>query len=275
MAKYRQIQISFWQDGFILTLPPEEKYFYIYLMSNSKTTQCGIYELPLKVIEMETGLSPDRIFELINKFIGYRKIRYNEETREIFLLNWLKHNSLKSPKVRSCAEKELLEVKHIPYQTEFVQLSIQYGYPINRLSIDSGEEEEKEEEQKEEQEQEKVLHNSNLHQERLRKLVIQCNIKGAGIDGLETVYSYIGQADLEVIEKALKKSEGKHVNYFVEIINGMIAEGKTSKDSVRYIQAVPDKKLDLELESRRIEIARNKWIQNGGDPSEFRYPATS
>lgn len=41
MAKYRAIQVDFWEDGFVLDLTPEEKYFYLYLLSNSRTTQCG------------------------------------------------------------------------------------------------------------------------------------------------------------------------------------------------------------------------------------------
>ena len=32
MAKYRQLHTDFWNDGFVLDLTPEEKYFYIYLM---------------------------------------------------------------------------------------------------------------------------------------------------------------------------------------------------------------------------------------------------
>jgi hypothetical protein len=28
---------------------------------------------------------------------------------------------------------------------------------------------------------------------------------------------------------------------------------------------------ELDKETRTIEIARNKWIDNGGDPSEFKY----
>lgn len=160
MAKYRPIHVSYWQDGFILTLPPEEKYFYLYLMTNSKTTQCGIFELPLRVIEMETGLSADRIFELIHKFIDYKKIQYNEETREIFLLNWIKHNSIKSPKIIACCAKELETVKHIPFIQEFGRLCVRYGYPIDTLSILSktgfdmyGEEQEQKREEKQQQEQ--------------------------------------------------------------------------------------------------------------------------
>ena len=55
MAVYRHIHINYWQDGFVLDLTPEEKYFYIYLMTNSKTSQCGIYELHRRIIETETG----------------------------------------------------------------------------------------------------------------------------------------------------------------------------------------------------------------------------
>ncbi|EOP99461.1 ArpU family phage transcriptional regulator [Bacillus cereus VD140] len=46
MAIYRPVQVSYWQDAFVLDLTPEEKYFYLYLMTNSKTSQSGIYELP-------------------------------------------------------------------------------------------------------------------------------------------------------------------------------------------------------------------------------------
>ncbi|MEH7458486.1 replication protein, partial [Bacillus sp. JJ1127] len=36
MAKFRQVHVDFWQDGFVLDLTPEEKYFFLYLMTNSK-----------------------------------------------------------------------------------------------------------------------------------------------------------------------------------------------------------------------------------------------
>ncbi|MCY6354205.1 DnaD domain-containing protein [Clostridium sp. ZS2-4] len=55
MALYRQLQVKFLQDDFVLDLTPEENFFYAYLMTNSKTTQCGIFELPKRIIEMETG----------------------------------------------------------------------------------------------------------------------------------------------------------------------------------------------------------------------------
>lgn len=105
MAKYRQIHIEFWQDGFVLDLTPEEKYFYLYLMTNSKTTQCGIYELPKRIIETETGYNRETVDKLLQRFTDYGKIIYHEPTKEIMILNWIKFNWINSPKVISLIKK--------------------------------------------------------------------------------------------------------------------------------------------------------------------------
>ncbi|MGE7114743.1 DnaD domain protein [Lysinibacillus sp. NPDC047702] len=185
MAKYRNVHTTFWEDGFVLDLTPEEKYFYLYLMTNSNTTQCGIYELPYRVIEMHTGYNRETVQKLLQRFVEYGKITYNESTKEIMLNNWAKYNFINSPKVKKCIEKELLVVKHIPfvrsYVTSLEQLgyridtvsilleeksepkvpntsnsngSIPYPYPINTHSIDYGEEREEEREKEEEKEEE-------------------------------------------------------------------------------------------------------------------------
>ncbi|MEH7458487.1 DnaD domain protein, partial [Bacillus sp. JJ1127] len=83
-------------------------------------------------------------------------IKYNDETKEIFVVNWLKHNKINSPKVKSCIVKELKDTKHIAYVAEFISQCNELGYRIDTstipylngiqsLSKDHGEEEEKEE----------------------------------------------------------------------------------------------------------------------------------
>ena len=76
MAAYRHIHIDYWQDSFVLDLTPEEKYFYIYLMTNSKTTQCGVYSLHNRIMETETGYNRETVEKLIQRFIEYKKIYY-------------------------------------------------------------------------------------------------------------------------------------------------------------------------------------------------------
>jgi hypothetical protein len=68
MAIYRCVRTSFWQDDFVLELTPEEKYFYIYLMTNFKTTQCGIFKLAKKIVETEIGYNRETIEKLIKIF---------------------------------------------------------------------------------------------------------------------------------------------------------------------------------------------------------------
>lgn len=42
MATYRQIYISFWSDTKVCDdFSPEDKYFYIYLLTNPHTNICG------------------------------------------------------------------------------------------------------------------------------------------------------------------------------------------------------------------------------------------
>lgn len=142
MAVYRQLHTSFWQDPFVMTLTPEEKYFFIYLLTNSKTKQCGIYELPIRVAEFETGYNRETVEKLINKFAkNYERIRYDWNTSEVAIRNWSKYNPATNPKIKVCVEKELKQVKNT--------LLIAYVYPMHSLS-----QKEKEKEKEEEKEQE-------------------------------------------------------------------------------------------------------------------------
>lgn len=159
LAKYRNVHIDFWQDGFVLDLTPEEKYFYIYLMTNSKTTQCGIYELPKRIIETETGYNRETVEKLLERFIEYGKIQYNKSSREVILLNWVKYNSINSPKVKTLIKKELGAVKYQPFIELYEKSAIQYGYSMDTVSIDFGEERElrtKKEKEKENKEREEI-----------------------------------------------------------------------------------------------------------------------
>lgn len=147
MAKYRQVHVEFWQDGFVLDLTPEEKYFYLYLMTNSKTSQCGIYELPKRIIETETGYNRETVEKLLQRFIDYDKIAYSDKTKEIMMKNWINYNFINSPKVINCIEKELQKVKQKGFVDHYQTMAKRLGYGIDTLCIDLGEEEEEEKEE--------------------------------------------------------------------------------------------------------------------------------
>lgn len=163
MSKYRQVQVGFWQDGFVLDLTPEEKYFYIYLMTNSKASQIGIYELPKRIIETETGYNRETVEKLLQRFVEYGKIDYNNATKEIMLLNWVRHNWNNSPKVVQRVEEELRSIKHQPFAIRYIEIaneikadtvSIQYPYSIDSLYKQEIRDKEKDKEKDKEQQQE-------------------------------------------------------------------------------------------------------------------------
>lgn len=133
MAKYRQLHITFWQDPYIEDLDPLEKYFYIYLMTNSKTTQCGCYETSMKLIVYETGLSKTDIKLFVKKFSDDKKILFDNDTKEFLLINWLRHNSFLSPKVKKCIEKEVSFIKNVNYK-KYIEDVVFHGKSIDRLS---------------------------------------------------------------------------------------------------------------------------------------------
>lgn len=142
MSKYRQVQVGFWQDGFVLDLTPEEKYFYIYLMTNSKASQIGIYELPKRIIETETGYNRETVEKLLKRFIEYKKIQYNDSTKEIMIMNWVRHNWNNSPKVVARVEQELDSVKHIPFALLYLEIAnsikedtVSIQYPCSMHSL--------------------------------------------------------------------------------------------------------------------------------------------
>ena len=145
MAVYRQVYITFWQDQFILDLTPEEKYFYLYLMTNSKTKQCGCYQIPKKVMELETGYNRETIDKLLQRFIDYKKIVYCEETSEVLLVNWLKYNPINNINIKKCVNRELGEVKSLELKEALEGLVRAYDTPTKKK------EKEKEKEKAEEE----------------------------------------------------------------------------------------------------------------------------
>ena len=135
MAIYRQVHVSFWQDSFVLELTPEEKYFYLYLMTNAKTTSTGCYEIPLPLIVIETGYNKETIEKLLAKFEGYNKIKYDFSSKEVFLCNWLKYNINNSPQFLTHIRRDAKSIKSQALRELFNIVLMQYGYSIDTISL--------------------------------------------------------------------------------------------------------------------------------------------
>jgi hypothetical protein len=125
------------------TLTPEKRYFFLYLITNEHTTQCGIYEISFRSMAFETGYNTETIEKLVQFFEKAGKIKYSKKTNELAIKNFVKHNPQGSPKVKAFVDKEIKNIKD--------QSLIAYIYAIDTLSQEE-EEQTQEEEREEEQE---------------------------------------------------------------------------------------------------------------------------
>lgn len=92
MEVFTKVERGYWQDEFILELTPEQKFFYLYLMSNSKVNTLGAYVFPMTMSALELGYNRETVKKLLDHFVEAGKIMYDETTNEVFLLNWPKRN---------------------------------------------------------------------------------------------------------------------------------------------------------------------------------------
>lgn len=133
MAVFRMFYINFWRDAFIVELTPEEKYFYIYTMTNPNTNQCGIYQISKKTMSFETGFDEAEVDNLLNKLTQCGYIEYCESSREIMITNWIKENFINSPNNIKSLNGELKKVINKNFLQKFYNICVDEGYPLDKL----------------------------------------------------------------------------------------------------------------------------------------------
>ena len=137
MAYYRQVYTTFWTDSKVEDdFTPEDKYFYLYLLTNVHTNLCGCYEISKKQMSNDTGYTVDVVERLLSRMINtHAVIRYSEQTKEVLLLNWHKYNWSKSDKLLKGVAKEIEHIKSRDFQKILLDLLAQYGYDTDTVSI--------------------------------------------------------------------------------------------------------------------------------------------
>lgn len=134
MAIFRCVSPNFWSDPKVDDdFTPEDKYFYLYLLTNPHTTLSGCYELGKRQASRELGYNEETVDRLIHRMeTVHNVIRYDKATKEILLLNWHKYNWSKSPKCLKGVEYSLQNIKSDAFRKYCADtLSIQYRYSID------------------------------------------------------------------------------------------------------------------------------------------------
>ena len=133
MALYRNISVTFWTDRKIDDeFTPEEKYFFLYLLTNPHTNICGCYEIGMKQMSRETGYNVEKIKHLLTKLEKqHGVILYDKSTMEILVVNWSKYNWSSSDNLRKAVEKACDNIKSSFFK------KIMSDYIYNNININN------------------------------------------------------------------------------------------------------------------------------------------
>jgi hypothetical protein len=111
MAKFRPIYTKIWDDPDFIDYPPEDKLLFIYLCTNHKTNESGIYNISIKTIATDTGIIYESVMQRFNNCLitdgnqiinsSLKNVYYDIENKLIFIRKFLKYNGGGNPqKVR-------------------------------------------------------------------------------------------------------------------------------------------------------------------------------
>ena len=140
MAQYRNISLTFWTDSKVDDdFTPEDKYFYLYLLTNPHTNICGCYEISMKQMERETGYNSDTVKRLLKRMeTVHEVIRYNESTKEVLVINWSKYNWSASDKVKKAVIEVASHIKSEELKRYVMHMvSIRYAYSMETSVTDT------------------------------------------------------------------------------------------------------------------------------------------
>jgi hypothetical protein len=133
-AEYRSVQTRMWrEDDWFQSLETDARLLFIYLFTNPSASIAGIYRLPLRTIEFESGIPMERVKELLDEFSKANKAHYDSGVVWVVKMreNQLPGETL-SPKVKVRLDKDVASIPDCPLKIRYLT---HYRYPIDTLSI--------------------------------------------------------------------------------------------------------------------------------------------
>ena len=108
MSKKRYIDTKIWKDNYFNSLDPIEKLLFFWILTNSDTSICGIFEVSIKHCAVDTGIDAEMILKLFERLQEDEKIYFEQPW--LVIRNFLKHQNCNSSKIQKGIEIELSRV---------------------------------------------------------------------------------------------------------------------------------------------------------------------
>lgn len=139
-AEFRSVQTRMWrEDDWFQSLPTDARLLFIYLFTNPSASVSGIYRLPLRTIEFESGIPGKRVKELLAQFSTENKVHFEDGV--VWVVK-MRENQLPGKVVGTVQTRIDKDVATIPdgrvkkaYLAKYTQGIEGAGYHIDTLSI--------------------------------------------------------------------------------------------------------------------------------------------
>lgn len=92
MAASRYVNTNFWKDNYIADLTKDEKLLFLYFLTNPRTTIAGVYEINVREIAFDTGITTEEINNILLKFAEDKKMFY--EKGWLIVKNFVRHQRM-------------------------------------------------------------------------------------------------------------------------------------------------------------------------------------
>ena len=149
---YRTIDTKFWSDPKVRNLSVNDRYLFIYLITNNHTHLSGIYTLPIPLGVYESGLTDKAYQKGIDTLSEAYMIRFDRENDVVWVIKMFKYQP-SGNKIKTMAEKQLKSLHNTPLINNFLDFYSDRGLGIDRVSIANQLPIIQEQEQEQEQEQ--------------------------------------------------------------------------------------------------------------------------
>lgn len=137
---YRLIDCQTWNDPWFEGLDPNGKLFFLYLIANPRSTSCGAFEITIRKMAFETGLTEEQVDGYLTAMAP--RVMWWPEHQVVWLRNFYRRQGNQNDKTRINARK-LVAALPIAVQREIAKaypelvpdadtLSIPYPYPVHQ-----------------------------------------------------------------------------------------------------------------------------------------------
>lgn len=110
MKEFTKVEREFWETDEARDMTPEEKYFWLYLQTNSNVNTLGCYAFRMRKAQDETGYNRETVEKLLHRMTEMGLIVYTE-TGYVMLLDWYRTNWNRNTNTKRALMGDLKDVK--------------------------------------------------------------------------------------------------------------------------------------------------------------------